>query len=145
MTKSFLSYVDLKKQAMKDLESEPDLEMGKLGPADEQNLTQFFKQVTAIKADMEQNLTNLLLDLQDLNEETKFTHTAKGKAELAMENQERHEALKDLQRSLTELHQVFLDMAVMVVKQGEQMDDIEQNVAELTFMVEPMLFILLSK
>ncbi|CAL2278635.1 unnamed protein product [Prunus armeniaca] len=53
-----------------------------------------------------------------------------GKAELAMENQERQEALKDLQRSLTELHQVFLDMAVMVVKQGEQMDDIEQNVAD---------------
>ncbi|CAL2278637.1 unnamed protein product [Prunus armeniaca] len=47
-----------------------------------------------------------------------------------MENQERQEALKDLQRSLTELHQVFLDMAVMVVKQGEQMDDIEQNVAD---------------
>ena len=40
MTKSFLSYVDLKKQAMKDLESEPDLEMGKLDPADEQNLNQ---------------------------------------------------------------------------------------------------------
>ncbi|PQM35867.1 syntaxin-112-like [Prunus yedoensis var. nudiflora] len=32
--------------------------------------------------------------------------------------------LKDLQRSLTQLHQVFLDMAVMVEKQGEQMDDI---------------------
>ncbi|KAL6270104.1 hypothetical protein ACE6H2_027015 [Prunus campanulata] len=31
--------------------------------------------------------------------------------------------LKDLQRSLTQLHQVFLDMAVMVEKQGEQMDD----------------------
>ncbi|CAB4290150.1 unnamed protein product [Prunus armeniaca] len=247
MTKSFLSYVDLKKQAMKDLESEPDLEMGKLDPADEQNLTQFFEQVTTIKADMEE-ITNLLLDLQDLNEETKSTHSAKvlrglrdrinadmvailrkakgikarlesldrsnvanrnvsveykegspvdrmrisvtnglraklrdmtndfqslreqivkehkeglkrryynatgeeaseevidkmilesgqvkvfeGKAELAMENQQRHEALKDLQRSLTELHQVFLDMAMMVEKQGEQMDDIEQNVAD---------------
>ncbi|KAH0977350.1 hypothetical protein GBA52_027069 [Prunus armeniaca] len=47
-----------------------------------------------------------------------------------MADQERHEALRDLQRSLTQLHQVFLDMAVMVEKQGEQMDDIEQNVAD---------------
>ncbi|KAL6270078.1 hypothetical protein ACE6H2_026989 [Prunus campanulata] len=47
-----------------------------------------------------------------------------------MENLHRHEALKDLQRSLTELHQVFLDMAMMVEKQGEQMGDIEQNVAD---------------
>ncbi|KAB2634606.1 syntaxin-112-like [Pyrus ussuriensis x Pyrus communis] len=245
MTKSFLSYVDLKKQAMKDLESQPDLEMGKLDAADEQNLAGFFEQVNAMKADMEE-ITNLLVDLQDLNEETKSTHSAKvlrglrdrinadmvtilrkaksikaslesldrcnvanrivsaaykegspvdrmrisvtnglriklreimndfqilreqivkehkdglkrryfsatgeeasdevidkmistngqvktfeGKAELVMENQERHEVLKDIQRSLTELHQVFLDMAVLVEKQGEQLDDIEQNV-----------------
>lgn len=246
MTKSFLSYVDLKKQAMKDIEAEPDLEMGKLDPADEQNLTKFFEEVTAIKADMEE-ITNLLLDLHDLNEETKSTHSAKvlrglrdrinadmvsilrkaknikarlesldqsnianrdvaigykegspvdrmrisvtsglrvklrdmmndflalreqivkehkeglkrryynatgeeateeviekivrsgevkvfeGKAELVMENQERDEALKDLKRSLTELHQVFLDMAVLVETQGEQINDIEKNVAD---------------
>lgn len=246
MTKSFLSYVDLKKQAMKDIEAEPDLEMGKLDPADEQNLTIFFEEVTAIKADME-DITNLLLDLHDLNEETKSTHSAKvlrglrdrinadmvsilrkaknikarlesldhsnianrdvaigykegspvdrmrisvtsglrvklrdmmndflelreqivkehkeglkrryynatgeeateeviekilrsgevkvfeGKVELVMENQERDEALKDIKRSLTELHQVFLDMAVLVEAQGEQINDIEKNVAD---------------
>ncbi|CBI37660.3 unnamed protein product, partial [Vitis vinifera] len=76
MTKSFLSYVELKKQAMKDLESEPDIEMGKLDPTDEQNLTNFFEEVGAIKTDMEE-IVNLLLDLQDLNEESKSTHSAK--------------------------------------------------------------------
>lgn len=246
MTKSFLSYVELKKQAMKDIESGPDIEMGQLDPADEKNLSQFFEEVATIKDDMEE-ITSLLLDLQDLNEETKSTHSAKvlrglrdrinsdmvtllrkakiiktklelldqsnvvnrsvsaayregspvdrtrmsvtnglriklrdmmndfqslrekivkehkeglkrryynatgeepseeviekmvlgggqvgifeGKADLVMENQERHEALKDIQRSLTELHQVFLDMAVLVETQGEKINDIEENVA----------------
>lgn len=246
MTKSFLSYVELKKQAMKDIESGPDIEMGQLDPADEKNLSQFFQEVATIKDDMEE-ITSLLLDLQDLNEETKSTHSAKvlrglrdrinsdmvtllrkakiiktklelldqsnvvnrsvsaayregspvdrtrmsvtnglriklrdmmndfqslrekivkehkeglkrryynatgeepseeviekmvlgggqvgifeGKVDLVMENQERHEALKDIQRSLTELHQVFLDMAVLVETQGEKINDIEENVA----------------
>ncbi|KAF9601368.1 hypothetical protein IFM89_019100 [Coptis chinensis] len=34
--------------------------------------------------------------------------------ELDLENLERQEAIKEIQRSLTELHQVFLDMAVLV-------------------------------
>ncbi|KAL0376157.1 UNVERIFIED_CONTAM: syntaxin [Sesamum calycinum] len=76
MTKSFLSYVDLKKQAMKDLEAGPDIEMGQLDPSDESNLSKFFEEVGAIKADMEE-LTNLLLDLQDLNEETRSAQSSK--------------------------------------------------------------------
>lgn len=245
MTKSFLSFVELKKQAMKDLEAGPDLEMGQLDPVDEKNLSQFFEQVAGIKADMEE-ISNLLLDLQSLNEETKSTHSAKvirglrdrinsdmvtvlrkakiiktklelldqsnvvnrsisvgfkegspvdrtrmsvtnglriklkdmmndfqclrekivkqhkeglkrryysatgeepteemmekmvlgneqvgifeGKGDVVMENQERHEALKEIQRSLTELHQVFLDMAVLVETQGEKINDIQENV-----------------
>lgn len=245
MTKSFLSFVELKKQAMKDLEAGPDLEMGQLDPVDEKNLSQFFEQVAGIKADMEE-ISNLLLDLQSLNEETKSTHSAKvirglrdrinsdmvtvlrkakiiktklelldqsnvvnrsisvgfkegspvdrtrmsvtnglriklkdmmndfqclrekivkqhkeglkrryysatgeepteemmekmvlgneqvgifeGKGDVVMENQERHEALKEIQRSLTELHQVFLDMAVLVETQGEKINDIQDNV-----------------
>lgn len=249
MTKSFLSYVDLKKQAMKDSETEPDIEMGQLDPADERNLTKFFDEVGAIKADMDE-ITHLLGDLQDLNEETKSAHSPKvlrglrdrinsdmvsvlrkakvikGRLELldqsnvanrsesdaykkgspidrtrisvtnglriklrdmmndfqslrekimadhkeglkkryysatgeqpseevmekmisgnlqvkafeegktttttdmVMENQLRHEAVKEIQKSLTELHQVFLDMAVMIETQGEQMNDIEHN------------------
>lgn len=45
-----------------------------------------------------------------------------------MEIQERHEAVKEVERSLKELHQVFLDMAVLVETQGEQLDDIESQV-----------------
>ncbi|KDP41782.1 hypothetical protein JCGZ_26800 [Jatropha curcas] len=51
-----------------------------------------------------------------------------GKEDLIMENQERHEALKEIQRSLTELHRVFLDMAVLVETQGDEIDNIEENV-----------------
>ncbi|GMI63335.1 PENETRATION1, syntaxin of plants 121, SYNTAXIN RELATED PROTEIN 1 [Hibiscus trionum] len=44
------------------------------------------------------------------------------------EIQERHDAVKDLEKNLKELHQVFLDMAVLVQAQGEQLDDIETHV-----------------
>lgn len=44
------------------------------------------------------------------------------------EIQERHDAVKDIQKNLMELHQVFLDMAVLVESQGEQLNDIEGNV-----------------
>ncbi|KAJ6692702.1 SYNTAXIN-112 [Salix purpurea] len=246
MTKSFLDYVDLKKQVMEDIRSEQDLEMGKSDSTDEQNLSKFFEEVKAIKIDMEE-ITNLLIDLQDLNEESRSTHSAKilkgirdrinsdmvtilrkakkiksrletldqsnaanrrlskaykegspvdrsrvsvtnglraklrdmmrdfqalrenilkdhkeglkrryynatgehpteemiekmisrgekervfeGKAELEKENLERHEALKEIQRSLTELHRVFLDMAILVETQADEINVIEENVA----------------
>lgn len=44
------------------------------------------------------------------------------------EIQERHEAVKELEKSLMELHQIFLDMAVLVEAQGEMLDNIEQQV-----------------
>ncbi|XP_044470511.1 syntaxin-112-like [Mangifera indica] len=247
MTKSFLNYVELKKQAQKDFEVEVDIERGQLNPEDEENLSQFFQEVDVIKEVMEE-ITNLLYDLQDLNEGTKSTHSAKvlrglrdrmeadtvsvlrkakivksrlesldksnisnrrisqafkegssvdrtrisvtnglrtklrdlmkefqslreknlsdykedlkrryynatgenpseevidkvvsggGKVdifvdktdEMDLRNQERHEAVMDIQRSLTKLHQVFLDMAVLIETQGETVDDIEENVA----------------
>ncbi|KAI3415099.1 uncharacterized protein J3R85_015401 [Psidium guajava] len=246
MTQSFLNYVELKKQAQNDLEAELDLEMGQLNAAEEQNLSQFFCEVDAIKSEMEE-ITNLLLDLQSLNEEAKSTYSAKalrglrdrmdsdmiavlrkaksvksllesldrsnltncglsanfqegssvdrtrisvtsglrtklretmnqfqllrdkivadhredlkrryfnatgevateeviekivltdgkielfgGKTKLSLGSPERHEAVRDLQKSLDKLHQVFLDMAVLVETQGERMDDIEENVA----------------
>uniref|UniRef100_A0A7N0UB99 t-SNARE coiled-coil homology domain-containing protein n=1 Tax=Kalanchoe fedtschenkoi TaxID=63787 RepID=A0A7N0UB99_KALFE len=253
MTKSFLSYVDLKKQAQMDLRSELDLEQqGQFHPASEENLARFFDDVEDIKSKMEE-ITNLLTDLQGLNEETKTTHSAKalrglrdrmdsdmvavlrkannvkimlealdqanirnrkasgdykegssvdrtrmsvtnglrtklkdmmndflslrervvsdykeclrrryynangaepseelmermlsgslkldvfsGKLTKATETaagdglaEERHEAVMNIKRSLTKLHQVFLDMAVLVEKQGEAVDDIEHNV-----------------
>ncbi|KAL3536021.1 hypothetical protein ACH5RR_004482 [Cinchona calisaya] len=45
-----------------------------------------------------------------------------------MEIQERHDAVKEIEKNLKELHQVFLDMAVLVQSQGEQLDDIESQV-----------------
>lgn len=246
MTKSFLSYVELKKQAQKDIEADHDVEAGVLNPAEEHNLSLFHQEVAGVKSEMEE-ITNLLLDLQSLNEEAKSTHSAKilrglrdrmesdivavlrkarivkarlealdhsneinrristafsegspvdrtriaitnglrvklrdlmngfqslrekivadhkedlrrryyymvgelpsedviekmvsgavkvemfeGKTELDMGNKVRHEAVMNIQRSLNKLHQVFLDMAVLVETQGEKMDDIELNVA----------------
>ncbi|KAJ6385912.1 hypothetical protein OIU77_028973 [Salix suchowensis] len=61
---------------MEDIQSEQDLEMGKSDSTDEQNLSKFFEEVKAIKIDMEE-ITNLLIDLQDLNEESRSTHSAK--------------------------------------------------------------------
>lgn len=245
MTKSFLNYVDLKKQAMKDLEAGTDVEMGQLDASDERNLSKFFEEVGAIKSEMEE-ITNLLLHLQELNEDTKSAQSSKilrglrdqinsdmvmllrkaktiktrlesldksnvanrslsadyregshvdrtrmgvthglriklkemmndfqclrekivddhkeglkiryhsatgeqpsdaviekmimdggivgfidGKGESLEENRQRHEAVKDIQKSLVELHQVFLDMAVMVEAQSENLNNIEQNV-----------------
>ena len=48
--------------------------------------------------------------------------------ETVVEIQDRHDAAKEIERSLLELHQVFLDMAIMVEAQGEQMDDIQHHV-----------------
>ncbi|XP_071692241.1 syntaxin-112-like [Rutidosis leptorrhynchoides] len=235
MTKSFLSYVDLKKQAKIDVESEErDIELGfqepKMSPSDVTHLSIFFQEVDAIKSTMEE-ITQLLLDLQTLNEEIKSAHSAKiirglrdqmesdmiavlrkanvvrarleclesstthkentaverarvsvtnglivklkkmmndfqelrnkivsdheeylkrrfynetgeypkeglietmvsGKQELVMENKEMHEAVMDIKRSLNKLHQVFLDMAVLIETQGEKLDDIEDKVAK---------------
>ncbi|XP_018492249.1 syntaxin-112-like [Raphanus sativus] len=73
MTKSFLSYVELKKQARNDTESERDVEKGELN---EEALSGFFKEIESIKTLIEE-ITHLLLELQNLNEETKSTHSAK--------------------------------------------------------------------
>ncbi|CAI9776884.1 unnamed protein product [Fraxinus pennsylvanica] len=48
--------------------------------------------------------------------------------ETVVEIQDRHDAAKEIEKSLLELHQIFLDMAVMVEAQGEQMEDIEHYV-----------------
>ncbi|KAI4381721.1 hypothetical protein MLD38_007769 [Melastoma candidum] len=240
--------LELKKQAAKDESSNPDdLEVGqRLDLADEQNLSTFFQEVDAIKSAMKE-ITDLLRDLNNLNEESKSTYSARalrglrdrmdsnmfsilrkantvknllealdrsnlsnrgicnrykegtpidrmrisvtnglrvhlremmkdfqslrdkvvsdhredmkrryfnatgeeateevidrvimtggrielfgGKAEMMVGSRERHGAVMDIQRSLNKLHQVFLDMAVMVKAQGEKVEDIEENVA----------------
>ncbi|KNC53768.1 t-SNARE family protein [Thecamonas trahens ATCC 50062] len=44
--------------------------------------------------------------------------------------QERHEDIVRLERSIAELHQLFVDMAVLVDAQGELLDQIEHSVAQ---------------
>lgn len=51
---------------------------------------------------------------------------AKGQMDLEMA--ERDKAVSDIRKSLVKLHQVFLDMAVMVETQEEKLNDIEVNV-----------------
>jgi hypothetical protein len=45
------------------------------------------------------------------------------------EIQERHDAVRDMERKLLELHQIFMDMAVLVEAQGELLDNIEVQVS----------------
>ncbi|PIN15576.1 SNARE protein Syntaxin 1 [Handroanthus impetiginosus] len=253
MTKSFTSYVDLKKEAMKDLESGPDLELG-LTQIDH-NLTTFLQEAEEVKKEMN-SIREILARLQESNEESKALHKpealkslrarvnadilsvlkrakairarleemdksnamsrrlsgckagspvdrtrsavtnglrkklkeimmefqglrqrimaeyketvgrryftvtgeypdedviekiissgenggeqflsraiqehGRGKVvETVAEIQDRHDAAKEIERSLLELHQIFLDMAVMVETQAEQLDDIEHHV-----------------
>ncbi|KAL9457700.1 hypothetical protein AB3S75_006699 [Citrus x aurantiifolia] len=44
------------------------------------------------------------------------------------EIQERHDAVKEIEKNLLELHQVFLDMFALVEAQGHQLNDIESHV-----------------
>ncbi|KAF3323071.1 syntaxin-121-like protein [Carex littledalei] len=55
---------------------------------------------------------------------------------MVAEIQERHNTVTDLERSLLELHQVFMDMAVLVQTQGEQLNDIENQVGRAKSFVE---------
>lgn len=56
--------------------------------------------------------------------------------EMVADIQDRHDTAKDIEKSLLELHQVFLDMAVMVEAQGEKMDDIEHHVLHASHYVK---------
>ncbi|KAL1336017.1 hypothetical protein HN51_030436 [Arachis hypogaea] len=51
------------------------------------------------------------------------------------EIQERHDAVKEFEKNLIELHQVFLDMAALVESQGEQLNNIESHVAHASSFV----------
>ncbi|XP_073028041.1 syntaxin-125-like [Primulina eburnea] len=51
------------------------------------------------------------------------------------EIQERHDAVKEIEKNLTELHQIFLDMAALVESQGQQLNDIESHVSHASSFV----------
>jgi syntaxin 1B/2/3 len=52
------------------------------------------------------------------------------------EIQERHDAVRDMERKLLELHQIFMDMAVLVEAQGELLDNIEVQVTKAVNHIE---------
>lgn len=52
------------------------------------------------------------------------------------EIQERHEAVKDMEESLADLHQIFLDMSILVDAQGEMLDNIEQQVGSTSCLLK---------
>ncbi|XP_074270033.1 syntaxin-125-like [Silene latifolia] len=51
------------------------------------------------------------------------------------ELQERHDSVKEIEKNLIELHQVFLDMAALVEAQGQQLNNIESHVAHASSFV----------
>ncbi|OAY26101.1 syntaxin-124 [Manihot esculenta] len=51
------------------------------------------------------------------------------------EIQERSDAVKEIEKNLIELHQLFLDMAALVEAQGHQLNDIESHVAHASSFV----------
>lgn len=51
------------------------------------------------------------------------------------EIQERHDSVKEIEKNLIELHQVFLDMAALVEAQGQQLNDIESHVSHASSFV----------
>ncbi|WCJ24947.1 Syntaxin-112 [Euphorbia peplus] len=55
--------------------------------------------------------------------------------EMEVESNDKYEGVVDLQRSLTKLQKVFLDMAIIVETQGENMDNIEENVVNAAYSV----------
>lgn len=71
MTKSFTSYVDLKKEALRDMESGPDLEMGVTQV--DHNLTAFLEEAEQVKQEIN-SIREILMRLQDANEEGKTLH-----------------------------------------------------------------------
>ncbi|KAH7306668.1 hypothetical protein KP509_22G024200 [Ceratopteris richardii] len=52
------------------------------------------------------------------------------------EIQERHDAVKEIEKNLIELHQIFLDMSVLVEAQGEQLNDIQNYVLNASSFVK---------
>lgn len=56
--------------------------------------------------------------------------------ETIREIHDRHDAVKDIQKNLLELHQIFMDMAVLVEAHGEQLNNIEQQVNKASSFVQ---------
>ncbi|KFK43422.1 hypothetical protein AALP_AA1G123800 [Arabis alpina] len=92
--------------------------------------------ITGEKAD-EQTIDNLI----ESGESENFLQKAiqeQGRGQIMdtiSEIQERHDAVKEIEKNLLELHQVFLDMAALVEAQGQQLNNIESHVAKASSFV----------
>ncbi|KAJ3677069.1 hypothetical protein LUZ60_002793 [Juncus effusus] len=75
MTKSFMNYAELKKQAQTESQSRTDLEAPKpiTSPAEESNLAQFFQEIDMILSEID-IINSLLSDLNLLHQESKLIH-----------------------------------------------------------------------
>ncbi|CBI20794.3 unnamed protein product, partial [Vitis vinifera] len=70
MTKSFISYVDLKKEAMKDLEAGPEYDLQMSGTQMDRNLGLFLEEAEKVKQEMGL-IREILGRLHEANEESK--------------------------------------------------------------------------
>ncbi|KAL3825655.1 hypothetical protein ACJIZ3_021684 [Penstemon smallii] len=87
--------------------------------------------VTGTRAD-EETIDNLIEtgDSEQIFQKAIREHGGRGQVmDTLAEIKERHDAVRDLERKLLELQQVFLDMAVLVDSQGDLLDNIESQVS----------------
>lgn len=92
--------------------------------------------ITGEKAD-EQTIDNLIASGESENFLQKAIQE-QGRGQILdtiSEIQERHDAVKEIEKNLLELHQVFLDMAALVEAQGQQLNNIESHVAKASSFV----------
>ncbi|KAJ0256775.1 Syntaxin-125 [Hirschfeldia incana] len=92
--------------------------------------------ITGEKAD-EQTIDNLIASGESENFLQKAIQE-QGRGQIMdtiSEIQERHDAVKEIEKNLIELHQVFLDMAALVEAQGQQLNNIESHVAKASSFV----------
>ncbi|CAA7029709.1 unnamed protein product [Microthlaspi erraticum] len=92
--------------------------------------------ITGEKAD-EQTIDNLISSGESENFLQKAIQE-QGRGQIMdtiSEIQERHDAVKEIEKNLIELHQVFLDMAALVEAQGQQLNDIESHVSKASSFV----------
>ncbi|MCO5610471.1 hypothetical protein L7F22_064709 [Adiantum nelumboides] len=90
-----------------------------------------FTAVTGEKPDAE--LVETLIETGEGEKIFKNAIKSQGRGQITgtlAEIQERHEGVRDLEKKLLELHQIFLDMAVLVEAQGEMLDCIEEQVTK---------------
>lgn len=105
MTKSFTSYVDLKKAAMKDIDLEAGLEMASTDSGGDMVL--FLEEAEKVKSEMG-SIREILGKLQQANEETKSAH--------------KPETLKSLRHTINVDIVTVLKKARSIRSQLEEMD-----------------------